>query len=134
MSFQFLFSGGWSVLTCDKITHFLGSTVFRFLVTITSGVLAPVDGASIAWLTPERGLDVVLGWPLGLKLAANGLGRNSWLLGFNFPPMWAGTPMRRPKEGSVLLAGPVGGSRISWPGGIACCIFCCSMFRIRADS
>jgi hypothetical protein len=62
-------------------------------------------------LTADLGLEPVLGLPLGLKVAACGLGRNSLLFGFNLPPWALATPLdRREKLGSTLFAGPVGGS------------------------
>lgn len=65
----------------------------------------------------ERGLDPVLVWLFGLNEAACGLGRNSLLLGFNLPPCALATPLdRREKLGSIVLDGPVGGSRASWAG------------------
>ena len=77
------------VLTKDNIIHFLGSTAFLFRVmTRREDALPTADWGSGALFGPDRGLDVALGWPLGLKLAANGLGRNSWLLGFSLAPMW----------------------------------------------
>ena len=82
-------------------------TGFRLSNDLVAGVGTAVSA--------DLGLDAVLGLPLGLKAAANGLGRNSLLLGFNRAPWALVTPLdRREKLGSTLFEGPVGGSRTSW--------------------
>src|SRR6266536_2870978 len=92
-------------------------------------------GGGATALRVDLGLDPVLGFPFGLKVAACGLGRNSLLFGFNLPPCALVTPLdRREKLESTLLAGPVGGSLASCIGigfiGIWCLF--CSMFLNRA--
>lgn len=63
-----------------RMKHFLTSTalVFRRISWPPTGV--GLDGVAIAF---ERGLEPALR-PAGLKAGAKILGRNSWLLGFNF--------------------------------------------------
>lgn len=81
----------------------------------------------------ERGLDAVLGLPLGLKAAANGLGRNSWLFGLSFPSRVVAL-VRLGAEVSGPWAGPVGGCRVSALGaGGASPFLLCSIFLSLVD-
>lgn len=93
------------------------------------------DADGMPWLAVavvERGLDALLGLPLGLNVAANGLGRNSWLFGLSFPRR-AVALVRRGAEASGPWAGPVGGWRASAPGGGARPFLLCSIFLSLAD-
>lgn len=75
----------------------------------------------------------MLGLPLGLKAAANGLGRNSWLFGLSFPSR-AVALVRREAEVSGPWAGPVGGCRVSTPGPVGASPFLlCSIFFSLVD-
>lgn len=74
-----------------------------------------VTGVGAVVLRADLGLEPVLGLPFGLNDGAFGLGRNSMLFGFSLAagPTLA-TPLdRREKLGSTILAGPVGGRRVS---------------------
>jgi hypothetical protein len=94
------------------------------------------DADGMPWLAvavDERGLDALLGLPLGLNDAANGLGRNSWLFGLSFPRR-AVALVRRGAAASGPCAGPVGGWRTSVPGaGGARPFLFCSIFLSLAD-
>ena len=82
-----------------------------------------------ACVTAERGLDPVLGFPLGLKAAACGLGRNSLLFGFNR----AVCALELERRESIGLEGPVGGSLCSGFGiGFVCAAPFCSTCLSRA--
>lgn len=61
--------------------------------------------------TADRGLEAELGLSVGLNEFANGLGRNSVLLGLSRAPCALPTPLDlREKFGSLALDGPVGGN------------------------
>lgn len=86
LSSQLRPAGGATDLICDRIKHLLTSTFF--VLRRMTGVCGAVGtGLSATWLTEVRGLEPALAWLLGLKVAAKGLGRNSWLLGFNLAPI-----------------------------------------------
>lgn len=95
------------------------------------------DADGMPWLVvadAERGLDALLGLPFGLKAAANGLGRNSWLFGLSFPSRVVAL-VRREAEVSGPWAGPVGGCRASTPGaGAASPFLLCSIFLSLVDN
>ena len=103
VAFQSFPGGGFMDLMCSKALNFpsiegrsdaeMGLRLSRDFVT---------GGAGSATVAADLGLDPVLGFPFGLKVAACGLGRNSLLFGFNLPPCALATPLdRREKLGST---------------------------------
>ena len=75
----------------DKIQHLPTSTAFVLRrIRCPLPPLLTLEGAegSGRALTVDRGLELVLGWPLGFKVDAKEPGLNSWLFGFSclFPP------------------------------------------------
>lgn len=89
VGFQFFSGPGFIVLICSNASNLVlreglsasGRGLRRSNDADTGGV-----GLLCTAFTDERGLDVELGLPFGLNVAAKGLGLNSELFGFSLAP------------------------------------------------